>query len=70
MDIYTETTIKLMKEHKFDEYLKTMTAVHIPNKNLITLVYLKVQEFVDAANQEILKAASDRRAEQERKRNV
>ena len=70
MDVYTERTIKLMQEHKFDEYLKLMADSQIPRKNKIAFVYLKVQEFEEEANKQIMQEAMDRKAKQERKRNV
>ena len=68
MDAYKERTIELMKKNGFDDYLKNMCNITIPTNNLIYLVLSKVHDFEQAANEEILKEASARRAEQERRR--
>ena len=72
MDVYTETTIKLMQEREFDRYLKLMIESDIPENNKIHLIYLKVKEFEEEAKNIILKAASKRKElqEMERKYNV
>ena len=72
MDVYTETTIKLMQEREFDRYLKLMIESDIPENNKIHLIYLKVKEFEKEAKNIILKAASKRKElqEMERKYNV
>ena len=72
MDVYTETTIKLMQEREFDRYLKLMIESDIPENNKIHLIYLKVKEFEEEAKNIILKAATKRKElqEMERKYNV
>ena len=72
MDVYSETTIKLMQEREFDRYLKLMIESDIPENNKIHLIYLKVKEFEEEAKNIILKAASKRKElqEMERKYNV
>ena len=72
MDVYTETTIKLMQEREFNRYLKLMIESDIPENNKIHLIYLKVKEFEEEAKNIILKAASKRKElqEMERKYNV
>lgn len=70
MDVYTERTIELMKENRFADYIKVMGRSDIPDNNLIKLVLMKVHEFEKEANQQIMKEAMDRKAEQERKRYV
>lgn len=68
MDVYKERTIKLMNENSFANYIKTMGKITLPDNNLNTLVLLKVKEFEEAAKQEIMKEAMDRKADQERRR--
>ena len=68
MDVYTERTIKLMEKNKFGNYLKAMTDLTMPEGSMITLIYLKVKEFEEAANKEILDEAMARKAEHERRR--
>lgn len=66
MDVYTERTIKLMKENRFADYLRVMGKSELPDNNLITLALMKVREFEKAANDEILKEAMERKAAQEK----
>ena len=61
-DVYTEKTIKLMVENKFDQYINVMGKVELPEYNKVVLIYSKIKEYEEAAKQEILKEAADRRA--------
>jgi len=62
MDIYTEKTIKKMHEHGILQYFKLMLDdVNIPEKNKITLLYLKIKDYEKSVNEEILKEATKRR---------
>ena len=72
MDIYTETTIKLMQEKEFDRYIELMVNSDIPKNNKIHLMYSKVKDFEEEAKQIVLKAAVKRKEleELERKYNV
>ena len=70
MDVYAEKTIELMLKGRWEQYLDLMNGAEIPTKNMITLVYLSMKDYEEAANQEIIKASVERRADQERRNRL
>ena len=56
-DVYRQKEIELMVDHKFDAYLKLMANADMPSKNKITLIMLKIDEYIEEAKQEILTRA-------------
>ena len=60
-DIFTKETIEFLIENDFDRYLKLMVDADIPQKNKITLIYLKLKDAEKTALDKILKEATARR---------
>ena len=56
-DVYRQKEIELMVDHKFDAYLKLMANADMPSKNKLTLVMLKIDEYIEEAKQAILDKA-------------
>ena len=60
-DVYRQKEIELMVDHKFDAYLKLMANADMPSKNKLTLVMLKIDEYIEEAKQIILSEAATRK---------
>ena len=66
-DVYTQRTINLMVDCKFDQYINLMAKYEASPEKKITLLLTKIKEYEEEAKQEIMKEAMDRKADQERR---
>ena len=59
--IYDETTIKMMVENNFDQYIKVMAESELPIENKVTLIYMRVKEYEEIAKQFVINASVKRK---------
>ena len=59
--VYEDRMIKLMKENKFEQYLKIMANSELPTDNKLKLIILKYKEYQEEANKQIMAEAMERR---------
>lgn len=69
MDVYTEKQLKLMSNADVDAYFKALITSDLPLPTKMSLLLSKVEYFAELAKQDIMKAAMDRKADQERRRH-